>query len=171
LDLELISEINSENFSIEINGEKYWDRETAGIKLLENAEIHMKSREFHEYQHITIGKYNGFDVIIIRADNLFQNSILALKNNLCHKSTLSTSPHGNLIKLDNIMSKMPKEEIVFKERIAKINANIEAAKAQLSLAFEHEDELNTLSERQQEINTQLEFGEEREELIENEIEM
>ncbi|MDR1754378.1 MAG: DEAD/DEAH box helicase family protein [Eubacterium sp.] len=166
IDLELADKANLKNFHIKINGKVYSDKETAGEKLLKIAELHMKTPEFYEYEKISLGHFHGFEILLYRANNAFQLPNLALKNELCYISSLSESRHGNLIKLENLISKMPNKENEIKEHISGIKANIDAASSQLSKAFEHEDELNSLLERQQQINMELEFGEEKEAIIE-----
>lgn len=66
---------------------------------------------------------------------------------------------GNITRLENSVEKLPDIRSEYEKKLADVQAQLEEAKAQVEKPFQYTDVLAGYSQRQAEINTQLEFRE------------
>ena len=133
---------------IEIRGDVLTDKENAGAALLDACK-EVKSRDA-----VQIGHYRGFAMSV--SFDAFENKhILSLKGEMTHRVELGTDAKGNLLRIENVLDKMP-------DRLASVNAQLEnlynqkeAARAELGKPFPFEQELAEKTARLVELDTAL----------------
>lgn len=83
------------DFLITLNGNTYDEREATGSLLMEIAHT-LESMESRQ-----IGTYKGFDVVI---NKKFSDCTIQLCRNMKYLSDMSSSPSGNMVRLENLLS-------------------------------------------------------------------
>ncbi len=84
-----------------VRGDSLTDKDNAGAAILETC------KEVKGLEPVEIGSYRGF-TMSLSVEGFGQNFILTLKGQMTHRITLGTDARGNLIRIDNALSDMPK---------------------------------------------------------------
>lgn len=133
---------------MEIHGRNYAEKADAGEALLEACRVHrgMEAKE--------IGSYRGF-TMELSFSLLNSEFTLNLKGAVSHSVTLGTDPRGNLTRIDNALANIPQRLETAKERLTTLEAQREAAKAELGKPFPQEAEFAEKSARLAELDAEL----------------
>ena len=127
----------------------YSDRESAGEAILELC------GDVKGTEPVEIGAYRGFTVYL--AFSGFKHEVI-LKGAAVHRVELGEDARGNLIRMDNALSKMPQRLQETRETIEDLLRQCEAAKAELAKPFPQEEELRVKSARLAMLDAQLNIG-------------
>ncbi len=85
------------------------------------------------------------------------SNYMVLRGKTDYKAELSTSPVGNMIKLENLFNSIHENKEFLLKKIEQYQSDLEASKAEYEKPFAHEDELKTKLARVGELNTQLDL--------------
>ena len=127
----------------------YSDRESAGEAILELC------GDVKGTEPVEIGAYRGFTVYL--AFSGFKHEVI-LKGTAVHRVELGEDARGNLIRMDNALSKMPQRLQETREAIEDLLRQCEAAKTELAKPFPQEEELRVKSARLAMLDAQLNIG-------------
>ena len=133
---------------MEIRGDRLTDKENAGAALLDAC------KEVKGLEPTQIGNYRGFSMSVT-FDAFEKTYTLTLKGQMTHRVELGKDVRGNLVRIDNVLDKMP-------ERLEAIKANLEnlyqqqkAAETEVGKPFPQEAELREKSARLIELDAEL----------------
>ncbi len=126
----------------------YSDRENAGAALI-NAMKKVKGLE-----PVPVGSYRGFQMYMSLED-FGKQYILTLKGRMSHRVELGRDPRGNIIRIDNVLSGMENRLSYVQEKLDTLQAQMNAAKAELGKPFPQEQELTEKSARLAQLNIEL----------------
>ena len=129
----------------------YSDRENAGAALI-NAMKKVKGLE-----PVPVGSYRGFQMYMSLED-FGKQYILTLKGRMSHRVELGRDPRGNIIRIDNVLSGMENRLSYVQEKLDTLQAQMNAAKAELGKPFPQEQELMEKSARLAQLNIELNIG-------------
>ena len=101
-----------------------------------------------------IGNYRGF-AMLVQFEAWKQEYTLLLKGQMTHRATLGADPRGNIIRIDNALSQMPRRLESVKAQLDNLCQQQAAAKAEVGKPFPFEDELRVKSARLVELDTLL----------------
>lgn len=87
-----------------------------------------------------IGGYRGF-TMSLSVEGFGQDFILTLKGQMTHRVTLGKDARGNLIRIDNALSDMPKRLQNVHAQLDNLHLQMDAAKAEIGKTFPQEAEL------------------------------
>lgn len=155
-----------EKFSININGKLFDEREKAGtiLKSLYN--------KVEPGKELNIGTYQGFN-LLLRKSMLYESYEITLHGNLKYRVDLGDSPHGNMVRIENIIKNLEDRMTKSEEIIENHKKNLENSKLEYENPFPYEEEYKTKLARQFELNQELDLGRNNEEVVdedENEVE-
>lgn len=136
---------------IEIQGEVYTDKDKAGTAILEAC------KNLRDTAPIPIGTYRGFAMLLSLTD-FGRQYLLTLKGEVSHKVELGKDIRGNLIRMDNALSAIPKQIETATAQLAEVEKQFETAKAEVDKPFPQENELKEKSARLVELNMELDMG-------------
>ena len=80
-----------------------------------------------------------------------------MKGKMTHRVTLGQDARGNLTRIDNALAGMPERLAAVQDRLANLDKQVEAAKAELGKPFPQELELAEKSARLAELNARLDL--------------
>jgi chaperonin cofactor prefoldin len=103
-----------------------------------------------------IGSYRGF-TMSLSVEGFGQDFILTLKGQMSHRVTLGKDARGNLIRIDNALSDMPKRLQNVHAQLDNLHSQMDAAKAEIGKPFPQEAELAQKSARLAELNALLDI--------------
>jgi len=83
-----------------------------------------------------------------------------------HEVELGDSPHGNMVRLENVLEGLERKVENYENKLAEYNKNMEDAKAEFVKPFKFADELQEKLKRQFELNALLDLDK-KEEIIED----
>ena len=127
---------NNSEFEISIHNRLYDERKQAGTKLLEEASA-CKIGE-----RCLLGQYKGFDLFVEKC--LMGGIDFILSGSMEHRTKLSTSPVGSIVRLENLLKDMHENIDFYQNRLE-----------QYQKPFVQEEELRGKLERQAELDTLL----------------
>jgi hypothetical protein len=133
---------------MEIRGDHLTDKENAGAALIDTC------KEIGSAATVQIGKYRGFDMTV-HYDTWEKKFILTLKGEMTHRVEVGTDPRGNLVRIENVLAKMPDRLTAVQAQLANYEQQQAAAQAEVGKPFEFEEELATKSARLIELDLQL----------------
>ncbi len=133
-----------------VRGDSLTDKDNAGAAILEAC------KEVKGLEPIEIGSYRGFTVSL-SVEGFGQDFILTLKGQMSHRVTLGKDARGNLIRIDNALSDMPKRLQNVHAQLDNLRSQVEAAKAEIGKPFPQEAELAQKSDRLAELNALLDI--------------
>ncbi len=136
---------------IEIQGEVYTDKDKAGTAILEAC------KSFRDTAPIPIGTYRGFAMSLSLTD-FGKQYVLNLKGEVSHKVELGKDIRGNLIRMDNVLSQIPKLIETATSQLADVRNQLDIAKIEADKPFPQENELKEKSARLVELNMSLDIG-------------
>ena len=101
-----------------------------------------------------IGSYRGFDMELSFSPftGVYQ---LTMKGTLSHSVTLGSDIHGNITRIDNLLSGLSDSCENVKQKLAEEQRQMEMAKAELGKPFPQEEELAAKNKRLAELNALL----------------
>ena len=144
-----------------IKGTHYAEKAKAGEAILEACKL-MRSAEPQE-----LGNYMGFPMFF-SFDSFNKQYQVTLRGALRHTISLGTDIHGNITRINNVLSEMPKKLEYCREQLNTIRSQMETARKQIDNPFEKEQELSTKSARLAELNILLNMDKRENEVIDSE---
>ena len=138
--------------SIELKGVKLFDKKEAAERLMEVI------KKVPINGTATIGKYRNLEMDV--SYNTFTNEYqFALKGQAEHRGEFGSSGDGNLLRMDNVIEKLPEKIHKLEERLSDTKQQLINAKLELQKPFEKADELKEKIARLAELNQLLDMGE------------
>ena len=136
-------------FAITIKNMKYTDRVDAGT-------IFLKAVNDCKMSEITpIGMCRGFEVLAEKHYTGVNYMILRGKSE--YKAEISTSPVGNMVKLENLLTNIPQHLEFLKKKLEQYQRDLEQSKLEYQKPFEQEQELKEKMTRLDKLNVQLDL--------------
>ncbi|WP_154653095.1 SNF2-related protein [Faecalispora sporosphaeroides] len=133
---------------MEVQGCVMSDKENAGNALLDIC------KEIKGRDPVQIGSYRGFTMLL--SYDAFENAYtLVLKGNITHRAVLGKDSRGNIIRIDNVLSDMPKRLQEAQLQLDNLNAQVEATQLEVDKPFPQEEALRAKSVRLIELNSLL----------------
>lgn len=102
-----------------------------------------------------IGSFKGFELLVEK--NFMGVNYLVLRGRTEYKAELSTSPVGNMVKLENLFNGIDENIDFLEKKIESYKLDMEASKAEYEKPFAYEEELKSKIARQYELNAQLDL--------------
>lgn len=133
-----------------VRGDSLTDKDNAGAAILEAC------KEVKGLEPMEIGSYRGF-TMSLSVEGFGQDFILTLKGQMTHRVTLGKDARGNLIRIDNALSDMPKRLQNVHAQLDNLHSQMDAAKAEIGKSFPQEAELAQKSARLAELNALLDI--------------
>ncbi len=167
-DIEFISsnpKKAGDNFEITLDGKVYTDRSQAAKKLETLIAIFHQAPEYRELTEKEIGSYSGFKLSATRSGF---SIMLRLENEGRYYCEYSNSGSGGITRISNLYDRIPEQEETLKREIEEAQKQLANAKLQYGKPFPYEQELKDMTERQSHINSELEFGEQEEVILDEE---
>jgi len=137
------------DFSIKIGKARFTERVDGGTVLLEAVSKCKNGETSH------IGEYKGFEVLAEKNYMGFHN--LVLRGQTDYKAELSTSPVGNMVKLENLFHNIPQGIQELEKRIGEYQRDMEQSKTEYGKPFVQEAELTEKMARLKELDIQLDL--------------
>ncbi len=133
-----------------VRGDSLTDKDNAGAAILEAC------KEIKGLDPLEIGSYRGF-TMSLSVEGFGTEFVLTLKGQMTHRTTLGKDARGNLIRIDNALSDMPKRLQQVHAQLENIHSQMAAAKAEIGKPFSQEAELTQKSARLAELNALLDI--------------
>ena len=102
-----------------------------------------------------IGKFKGFELLVEK--NFIGVDYMVLRGRTDYKVELSTSPVGNMVKLENFCQGINQGIPELEKRIEQYQRDLEQSKQEYEKPFIQEEELNEKVARLNELNVQLDL--------------
>ena len=135
---------------ISIRGQTFTDKEAAGNALLAIC------RTLRDKEPVEVGTYRGFTVEAVY--NPVKMEVQAiLKGAMTHRAALGEDAKGNLLRLDHALAAIPKRLEDAKAHLTELEAQRDAAQAELGKPFPQEQQLREKSTRLAELNALLDL--------------
>lgn len=150
-DIQTAKNEKQPEFSMIVGKETFDKRVDAGDRILMYSKVVGKQNG----EMLSLGSFNGFN-LSLRRDAVGNVELLLCGSNT-YSTELSSSNSGNVIRLENIIDKLPEELAGEQNKLEINNRRLVDAKAAVSQPFKEEDKLNEALKKQSEIETQLEF--------------
>lgn len=141
--------LKGDEFAITIGKITYDERSEGGTALLEAVS---KSKSGDTYE---IGSFRGFALLVEK--NYMGINYMILRGKTEYKAEMSTSPVGNMIKLDNLFNNLNENEEFLKKKIEQYKRDMESSKSEYEKPFAYEKELSDKQKRQAELNAMLDL--------------
>ena len=141
--------IRNPDFTIMIGKASFEERVDGGTVMLE-AISKCKTGEISP-----IGKFHQFDLLVEK--NFMGTNYLVLLGKTDYKAELSTSPVGNMVKLENLFAGIHENEEFLLKKIDQYQNDLDASKSEYEKTFAYETELKEKLVRQYELNAQLDL--------------
>ena len=132
---------------MEIRGDKLTDKENSGAALID-AVTDVKSTDA-----IEIGHYRGFTMTAELS--AFGQYTLRLCGEMTHSIDLGSDPRGNLVRIENVLEKIPERMRATQAQLENFIQQQEAAKAEVGKPFPQEQELRDKTARLVELDMEL----------------
>ncbi len=126
----------------------YAEKAAAGAAVLDACKM-MTSPEPQE-----LGSYMGFPMMF-SFDTFKKEYQITLQGALGHSVSLGSDVHGNITRLNNVLTEIPKKLEYWREQLKTLQQQMETAKKQVQMPFEKEQELKKKSARLNELNVLL----------------
>ena len=149
-------------FSVKVGGVTYHERTDGGNALIA-AVAGCKTGTTTE-----IGEYKGFTLLAEK--NFMGVNYLLLRGKTDYKAELSTSPVGNMVKMENCFNGIQGNIEFLEKKLSEYERDMEQAKVEYEKPFQYEQELADKLHRQFELNSLLDLenkpiSEEKEQII------
>jgi hypothetical protein len=141
------------DFAITVGKAVYTERVDGGTMMLE-AISKCKTGET-----TPIGSFHGFELLVEK--NFLNVNYMVLRGKTEYKAELSSSPVGNMVKLENLFNGLQENVDFLEKKIEQYKNDLEASKAEYEKPFAHEQELEEKLARQCELNAQLDLENEQ----------
>ncbi len=137
------------DFSITVGNKKYTERTEGGSAVMEAV------CECEKKETVHVGKYRCFDLLLEK--NAFGNKSMILRGKTDHRTDLSSSPVGNMVKLENIVEGMKETAKGLEIKIEQYQRDMEQSKQEYGKPFLQEAELAEKLARLNELNAELDL--------------
>ena len=141
------------DFAITVGKFTYTERADGGAVMLE-AVSKCKTGDT-----TALGSFHGFELLVEK--NFMGVNYLILRGKTEYKVELSTSPVGNMVKLENCFDGIHENEEYLLKKIEQYENDLAASKEEYEKPFMHEEELQQKLSRQFELNAQLDLENEK----------
>lgn len=141
------------DFAITVGKFTYTERADGGAVMLE-AVSKCKTGDT-----TALGSFHGFELLVEK--NFMGVNYLILRGKTEYKVELSTSPVGNMVKLENCFNGIHENEEYLLKKIEQYENDLAASKEEYEKPFMHEEELQQKLSRQFELNVQLDLENEK----------
>ena len=141
--------IRNPEFAITVGNMTFTERVDGGTMMLE-AISKCKTGDT-----CTIGAFKGFELLVEK--NFMGANYLVLRGKTDYKAELSTSPVGNMVKLENLFNALQENEEFLLKKIEDYKNDLEASRKEYEKPFAYEEELKEKVARQYELNAQLDL--------------
>ena len=141
--------ITAPQFGITIGKATFTERVDGGTAMLEAIS---KCKTGDTYP---IGKFKGFELLAEK--NYMGTNYMILRGKTEYKVELSTSPVGNMVKLENTFNGLSEHVEFLMKKIDQYQRDMEQSKQEYEKPFAHEAELKEKLARQFELNAQLDL--------------
>ena len=141
--------LTSAEFAITVGNVTFTERTDGGASMLE-AVSKCKTGETSP-----IGSFKGFELLVEK--NFMGVNYLVLRGRTEYKAELSTSPVGNMVKLENLFNGIDENIDFLEKKIESYKLDMKASKAEYEKPFAYEEELKSKIARQYELNAQLDL--------------
>ena len=141
------------DFAITVGKFTYTERADGGAVMLE-AVSKCKTGDT-----TALGSFHGFELLVEK--NFMGVNYLILRGKTEYKVELSTSPVGNMVKLENCFNGIHENEEYLLKKIEQHENDLAASKEEYEKPFMHEEELQQKLSRQFELNAQLDLENEK----------
>ena len=131
-----------------VGGNAYTEAKEAGEAIL------AACKQVKTDEDLPLGNYRGFSMTMMY--NPFSSQYLVtLKGAMSHQVELGSDARGNITRIDNALAAIPKRMEVVENKLADLNKQMTAAKAELGKPFPQEEELRSKSARLAELDAKL----------------
>ena len=141
--------LKQSDFEIVINGKVYTERTEGGTAFL-FAVSKAKTGET-----TAIGSYKGFEIMVEK--NYMGANYVILRGKANHSAEMSTSPVGNMVRIENLFNDIDKDIAFLEKKIEQYEADLASSKEEYEKPFAYEEELREKIARQCELNAQLDL--------------
>lgn len=141
--------LTEQDFSITIGNARYAERVDGGTVMLEAISRCKNGETTH------LGQFKGFELLVEK--NFIGVNYLVLRGKTSYKTDLSTSPVGNMVKLENLFGGIPETLENLNKRIEQYERDLEQSKSDYEKPFAQEAELAEKIARLNELNVQLDL--------------
>ncbi len=150
-DMKLVEKglLTEPEFAITVKGAKFTERVDGGTVMLEAVSKSKNGETTH------LGQFKGFELLVEK--NFIGVNYLVLRGKTDHKAELSTSPVGNMVKLENLLGGMAEELDFLTKKIEQYERDLEQSKSEYEKPFSQEAELAEKTARLNELNVQLDL--------------
>ncbi len=145
--------IEHPDFAITVGKFTYTERADGGAVMLE-AVSKCKTGDT-----TALGSFHGFELLVEK--NFMGTNYLVLRGKTEYKVELSTSPVGNMVKLENCFNGIHENEEFLLKKIEQYENDLAASKEEYEKPFGHEEELREKLSRQFELNALLDLENEK----------
>lgn len=136
-------------FLIKIGKTNYRERTEAGQAMLE---MSMRCRSGDTLQ---IGEFRGFEILVQK--NFIDTNYLFLRGQADYQAEFSTSPVGNMVRLENLLQGFESTQQDCIKKIEQYQRDIQQAKKEYEKSFPYEEALKQKLARQKELNEELDL--------------
>lgn len=137
------------DFSITVGNKKYTERSEGGSAVMEAA------CECEKKEIVHAGKYRCFELYLEK--DAFGNKSMILRGRTDHRTDLSSSPVGNMVRLENVVEGMKQTAKDLEIRIEQYQRDMEQSKQEYGKPFSQEAELTEKLARLNELNAELDL--------------
>lgn len=145
--------IAEQDFAITIDtsgsSTRFTERKDGGTVMLQEASKCKNGETTH------IGSYKGFEFLVEK--NFIGINYMVLRGKTDYKAELSTSPVGNMVKLENLCLGISAGIPELEKRIEQYQRDMEQSRQEYEKPFLQETELNEKTARLNELNVQLDL--------------
>lgn len=141
--------VNEPDFAVTVQGAKFTERVDGGTVMLEAVSKCKNGETTH------LGAFKGFELLVEK--NFVGVNYLVLRGRTDHKAELSTSPVGNMVKLENLLGNMRDELDFYQKKIEQYRRDLEQSEKDYKKPFAQETELTEKTARLNELNVQLDL--------------
>ena len=141
--------LKGDEFAIKLGNMTYTERSDGGTAMLKMLS-RCKSGDTYG-----LGSFRGFELLIEK--NYMGVNYMILRGKTEYKVEMSTSPVGNMIKLDNLFNSLNENEEILIKKIEQYKRDLESSKAEYEKPFAYEKELKDKLKRQAELNAMLDL--------------
>lgn len=153
---------NEEKFSpMILNGKKYSTKESAGKQILAMCSAKQET-ELEE-----IGEYRGLKMFL-GIDSFDKKFVINLQGKYSYKVDLGNDIHGNITRIDNVITGFSKELETTKAKLEETKIQFENAQEAVKVPFDKEDELKQKTKELDEINIELNLDKKDNEILDDE---
>ncbi|MBC1651593.1 hypothetical protein HCJ13_15480 [Listeria booriae] len=150
-DAHAVSQVVESEFSIDLQGVRFREREQAGRTLLAICQHASK-----DGKPMIVGMYKGFD-IEYSYDTFYNKANIRLKKEEIYSLSLGSDAVGNMTRMENVLQGISGEVVNTQQELDNIVAQSEKAKIEVKTPFAQEQELHEKSARLSELNLVLEL--------------